>query len=244
LNNPAPLLTAEWRNLILLNYRIEPDLLAPYIPPGTELDCWNEQAYISLVGFMFLNTRVAGIAIPFHTNFEEVNLRFYVRRKTGDTWQRGVVFIMEFVPRFAIAAVADLLYGEKYSSLPMRHSGVTTGQIPCQGDRLEYGWKLHGKWNHLGVRISGSPQYALPGSEEEFITEHYWGYSEQRSGASLEYRVEHPSWRLWQVSESSLECDVERIYGPHFVISLKAAPASAFLAEGSHVAVYPGRRIT
>ncbi|MDR3574104.1 MAG: DUF2071 domain-containing protein [Anaerolineaceae bacterium] len=240
----APFLTAEWRNLILLNYRIEPAVLEPYIPLGTELDCWDGQAIISLVGFMFLKTHIAGVAIPFHTNFEEVNLRFYARHKTGSDWLRGVVFVREIVPRFAIAAVADLLYGEKYTALPMRHTLASARKTLCAGDRIEYAWKLPGKWNHLGVRITGEPQYAQPGSQEEFITEHYWGYAAQRSGAAMKYGVEHPSWRLWQVSETSVDCDVERMYGSRFVESLKAGPVSAFLAEGSHVAVYTGSRLT
>jgi hypothetical protein len=244
MSKTAPFLTAEWRNLILLNYCIDPALLEPLIPPGTELDRWNGQAYLSLVGFMFLHTRVAGITVPFHTDFEEVNLRFYVRRKTGNTWQRGVVFVKEIVPRFAIAAVADLIYGEKYIALPMRHKVEKVERTLCEGDRLEYAWKLRGKWNHLGVRITGSPQFALPGSEEEFITEHYWGYTSQRTGATSEYRVDHPSWQLWPVSESSLDCDVSLLYGSRFADSLKGNPASAFLAEGSYVAVYPGSRLS
>jgi uncharacterized protein YqjF (DUF2071 family) len=240
MSKSSPFLTAEWRNLILLNYHIEPALLQPLVPPGTELDLWNDQVYISLVGFMFLHTRVAGLAIPFHTDFEEVNLRFYVRRKTGMNWQRGVVFVKEIVPRFSIAAVADLIYGEKYSSLPMRHTLKAAGQTLCEHDQVEYSWKLHGKWNHLGVQITDSPQYALPGSEQEFITEHYWGYTAQHTGATMEYRVEHPSWRLWPVSETFLDCDASLLYGPRFANSLVGKPASAFLAEGSYVAVYPG----
>jgi uncharacterized protein len=208
------------------------------------LDRWNGQVFVSLVGFMFLHTRVMGIAIPFHTDFEEVNLRFYVRRKNGDTWQRGVVFVKEIVPSFTIATVADLIYGEKYIALPMRHKVEKVEHALCDGDRLEYAWKLHGKWNNVGVHISGSPQFALPGSEEEFITEHYWGYTAQHTGATLEYRVDHPSWQLWPVSESSLDCDVSLLYGSRFANSLKGVPASAFLAEGSSVAVYPGSRIS
>jgi uncharacterized protein YqjF (DUF2071 family) len=67
-------LTAEWRHLAMLNYIIDPALLKPLVPAGTELDFWGGQTYVSMVGFLFLNTRVRGIPIPFHRNFEEINL--------------------------------------------------------------------------------------------------------------------------------------------------------------------------
>ena len=43
--------------------------------------------YVSLVGFMFKNTRLLNIPIPFHTDFEEVNLRFYVKHFDGNEWK-------------------------------------------------------------------------------------------------------------------------------------------------------------
>src|SRR3954468_20670393 len=118
---PRIFLAAEWRYLAMLNYQVDPAILHPHLPRGTELDIWNGRHYISLVGFRFLNTRVLGVPIPFHRNFEEVNLRFYVRRKGPEGWRRGVVFIAEIVPRFAIAAVARLFYNENYVALPTRH---------------------------------------------------------------------------------------------------------------------------
>ena len=76
-------LTAEWRYLAMLNYEIEPAVLAPFVPQGTELDSFDGKTFVSIVAFLFLDTRIGGIPIPFHRNFEEVNLRFYVRRKSG-----------------------------------------------------------------------------------------------------------------------------------------------------------------
>jgi uncharacterized protein len=96
-----PFLYAEWRKLALFNYTIAPEALQPFMPYGTELDLWNGKCYISLIGFMFKNTRVLGLPIPGHINFEEVNLRFYVKRKVNGEWRRGVVFILR-VFRFAV----------------------------------------------------------------------------------------------------------------------------------------------
>jgi uncharacterized protein YqjF (DUF2071 family) len=236
-----PFLTARWRYLAMLNYEVPPEILAPLVPAGTELDSWQGKTFASMVGFLFLDTRVRGIVIPGHRDFEEVNLRFYVRRKAEDGWRRGVVFVKEIVPRYAIASTARLFYGEKYVALPMRHS--ITGDPTRGGLYVMYGWRFQGRWNGIGAVVGGSPQEAAPGSEEEFITEHYWGYSSLRGGGCVEYQVEHPRWRVWKLLRPVLDCDVAALYGPQFAEPLAGEPSSAFLADGSEVAVYPGRRV-
>jgi uncharacterized protein YqjF (DUF2071 family) len=234
-------LTAEWRYLVMLNYEIEPGLLLPYAPTGTKLDSWNGKTFVSVVGFMFLNTRVLGVPIPFHMNFEEVNLRFYVRRLGDEGWRRGVVFIKEIVPKRAIAAVACTLYNENYVALPMRHT-IKANDNSAQLD-IEYGWQLDRRWNCIRVKTIGEAQPIIAGSEEEFITEHYWGYAAQKDGGCVEYQVEHPRWRVWQVGENKFECDVATLYGNPFVEALQVQPSSAFVADGSAVAVRWGVRI-
>jgi len=235
-SEPGKFLTAEWRSLAMLNYEVDPAALTPHVPPGTELDSFEGVVYASAVGFLFLHTRVLGFAIPGHQNFEEVNLRFYVRRREADGWKRGVVFLKEIVPKRAIAALARGLYNENYVAMPMAHR--------LERDRVEYSWRHSGKWNHLAVEIAGEPALAAPRSLEEFITEHYWGYTRQRDGRCLEYRVEHVPWRLWQTRRAELACDVVNLYGPEFAEGLSRAPRSAFLAEGSPIAVYRGVRVT
>ena len=232
-------LTAEWRYLAMLNYRIDPDLVAPLVPAETELDLFAGTAFISLVGFRFLSTKVFGIPIPFHRNFEEVNLRFYVRRREGDVVKRGVVFIQEIVPRRAIAAVARLAYNENYRSLPMAHEMEFSGAGLCVG----YAWRLGTRWNGLTVRATGDPRPMRDGSAEQFIAEHYWGFCAQPDGGTLEYHVDHPPWRVWDVTGADFAGDAEKLYGAEFAAVLKRQPDSAFLAEGSPVTVYAGRRI-
>jgi hypothetical protein len=232
-------LTAEWRYLAMLNYEIDPAVLRPYVPIGTELDSWNGKTYASMVAFLFLKTRVRGLAIPFHENFEEINLRFYVRRKGPEGWRRGVVFIAEIVPRFAIAAVARLFYNENYRALPTRHKIDLTKPNPT----ADYEWRFQGCWNRIHLKTEGNAVLVKEGGLEEFITEHYWGYAAQKNGGCVEYRVEHPKWRVWQAEEAQLECKVKKLYGEKFAPFLNAKPSSAFLAEGSEVAVYGGKRI-
>jgi uncharacterized protein len=236
-------LTAEWRHLAMLNYEIDPAALRQKVPEGTELDTWNGKTFVSVVGFMFLKTRVLGLPIPFHQNFEEVNLRFYVRYKSSAGWRRGVVFIKEIVPRWAIATVARVVYNENYQAMPMRHRlDLENGAVKPDG-AIEYGWQHEGVWNRLRVQTAGQSQVLTAGSEEEFITEHYWGYAAQQDGGCVEYQVEHPPWRVWQVGESLLECNVESLYGKEYVEALGGKASSAFLAEGSPIIVRQGCRI-
>ena len=236
-------LTAEWKHLAMLNYEIDPAVLRPRVPPGTELDGWGGKTFVSVVGFLFLRTKVLGIPIPFHRNFEEVNLRFYVRRKSEEGWRRGVVFIKEIVPRFAIAAIARVVYNENYVAMPMRHALDLEHQTLRRDATVEYGWRHRGDWNHLRVRTVGDGEALIPGSEAEFITEHYWGYAAQKDGGCVEYQVEHPPWRVWQVRESELLCNVAGLYGGPFVEPLTGKANSAFVAEGSPIVVRQGARL-
>src|SRR6266571_4275328 len=212
----------------MLNFVVDSRILAPLVPPGTELDFENGETFVSVVGFLFLDTRLLGLPIPLHRDFEEVNLRFYVRKKSADTWRRGVVFVRELVPRRAIALVARTFYGENYVALPMKH------QIDHVDLKLsvEYSWRRGRKWESLHMSAIGEPQTIPAGTHAEFITEHYWGYTSVRSGCS-EYRVEHPRWKIWKAESFEFVADVTTLYGAQFTETLARPPHSAFIAEGS-----------
>lgn len=233
---PGIFLTAEWRHLLMVNYVVDPAVLAEYVPADTEIDLWQGRAYVSVVGFRFLKTRVLGVPIPFHRNFDEVNLRFYVRRRCVGEWRKGVVFVKEIVPRRAIAFVARTIYNENYVRHPMRSTVNLRG-------RVQYEWKHAGEWESLGATVSGEPSLPHPDSEETFISEHYWGYAKQRDGSTIEYGVEHPPWRVWQCENPTLTSQVSKLYGESFAPFLAKAPASAFLAEGSPIVVRRGVRL-
>lgn len=233
-------LQAQWHDLIMLNYEVDPDILKPYLPAATELDLWQGKALVSMVGFMFLNTRVLGVKWPFHINFEEVNLRFYVKHFDGDQWKRGAVFISELVPKPFIPLVANNLYNEHYKALPMRHS--VTHQ-PDHKTTYLYEWKLNGQWNQLGATVSDTFAAMEPGSAEDFIFEHYWGYNAINNKTTLEYAVEHITWQVAAVSNCIFEADIARLYGEAFVPYLKKQPYSMFFAKGSNVVVRVARKI-
>ncbi|HTK21409.1 MAG TPA: DUF2071 domain-containing protein, partial [Mucilaginibacter sp.] len=185
---PAPkpaFLTAKWNNLIMLNYEVDPDILKPHIPPFTELDLWQGKALVSMVGFLFRDTRVKGIKWPLHVNFEEVNLRFYVRYYDGTEWKRGAVFISEIVPKAIIASIANNLYKEHYSAMPMKHSIDPATE---SNTKYMYEWNLNGRWNHLGGTVNNKLGPIANGSQEEFILEHYWGYNKIGKELTMEYQ--------------------------------------------------------
>ncbi len=225
----------------MLNFVVEPSLLNPLVPMGTELDAWEGKTYVSLVGFLFANTRVLGLSIPWHRTFEEVNLRFYVRRVVNGEQRRGVVFIREIVPRLAIASVARLAYNEPYRALQMRHEygPMRSDGVPAS---VQYAWHLPSGWSSLAVNPAGDGKAAEAESQEEFVTEHYWGYTRQRDGSTIEYRVAHPSWRVWSIDSPKIEGELSGLYGRDMARVLSGVPASAFLADGSEVTVsFPTR---
>lgn len=231
-------LTARWLDLAIANYTVDPAILTKHLPYGTELDLWKGKCYVSLVGFLFRDTRLKGIAIPFHTDFEEVNLRFYVKRNEGGVLKRGVVFVKEIVPRHALMFVANTLYGERYQTLPMRH----VLDVAQDGRRAAYEWKSRKGWNSFSVQGSAGPLDIPAASEEEFITEHYWGYTRLGNPRTGEYEVEHPRWRTFPMIAFSIDADFGELYGPEFSHLRKQQPDSVMLAEGSAVKVR-GRRI-
>ncbi len=224
----------------MLNYEVDPEILKPYLPAATVLDQWQRKTLVSMVGFMFLDTHVLGVKWPFHINFEEVNLRFYVKHFDGKEWKRGAVFVSEIVPKSLIVLIANNLYKEHYRALPMRHSGIRMGD---NHTKFLYEWKLKGISNKPGGTVSNNFETIKPGSPEEFIFEHYWGYNGLSPAKTMEYQVEHISWQVANVNNPIFEADVSELYGEKFAPFLKAKPYSAFFANGSDINVRIGKKI-
>jgi uncharacterized protein len=231
-------LTAEWINIIMLNYAVDPALLQPFVPRGTELDSFEGKTYLSLVGFEFNRTRISGISVPFHQAFEQVNLRFYVRRSS----RRGVVFIRELVQRFAVAVVARMAFNENYSRVPMSHRH----EFCAQGGIVEAEYAWGSEANRCSLRLETEESSFLPpeGSISQFITEHYWGYSAQPGNGCLEFEVQHPRWLIKNSNRADFSGNVVRLYGAEIAQTLALKPESAFLAEGSPVTIFKGKRIS
>lgn len=222
----------------MINYEVPQEVLLPYLPAHTELDLWQGKSYASLIGFMFMNVRIKGISFPFHKNFEEVNLRFYVRYNDKGQWKRGVVFVKEIVPRRAITAIARLLYGEKYETRPMAHRWKENEDEVS----VYYQWRKNGL-HYMSATAENKLVKIQNDSIEEFISEHYWGYSSLSQISTTEYGVEHPKWDLYPIKSYEVDVDFETNYGKDFSFLQVATPASVFLAEGSPIKIKSGKRI-
>lgn len=233
-------LTAEWRKLIMAQYEVDPATLSPWLPHGLELDLYQSRCYVSLVAFLFDRVRLKGLPIPFHTHFEEINLRFYVTHTALDgTRKRGVVFIREFVPRTAIAFVARSFYEEPYTAIPTRHTIEPTATAL----NVSYSWHLNAHWHSLAVAADPIPQPIELESEEDFITDHFWGYTKRTDGSTSAYEVQHPRWQTYRLISHSIDVDFAALYSHSFAHLNHAQPASVLLAEGSAVSVLSGFRL-
>jgi uncharacterized protein YqjF (DUF2071 family) len=237
MHHPNIFLTAEWNNLLMLNYAVDAALLQPFVPAGTELDVFEGKTYLSLVGFEFNRSRVLGFTALFHQAFEEVNLRFYVTRSS----RRGVVFIRELVPRYAVAAIARLAFKENYSCVPMSHRI----EVSAGGDvsEAEYAWGAGPNRCSMRIETEGASFLPPDGSAAQFITEHYWGYTAQPDGGCLEYEVQHARWSVWKATRAAFSGNTAGLYGAEIAQRLMSDPDSAFLAKGSPVTVFKGTRI-
>lgn len=228
-------LNAEWRKLVMVNYEVDPEILKPYLPYNTEIDFWNATCYISLVGFMFIDTKVLKMKVPYHVNFEEINLRFYVKYLDNSGYKRGVVFIKEIVPRPALTFVANTLYSENYETMPTLHKWVESNDTLT----VKYAWKKE-KWNLLKVVADQNAIDIKADSEEEFITEHFWGYTKVDDFMTSEYEVAHPRWQIYPVRDYEVNVDFKNVYGTDFSFLKDAKPVSVYLAEGSEIIVKQG----
>ena len=216
----------------MANYEIEPSALAPYLPKGVELDYYNNKTYVSLVGFMFKNTRLFGVPIPFFGSFEEINLRFYVKKVENRKIKKGVVFINETVPFKIVALLANKLYKEHYISIPTKNSIDIT-----ENKDIKYEWKINNRWNSLAVKSDTNKYKIEQGTIEEFIFERYFGFTKLSDNSTQEYQIHHPKWMTHEILNTHIDCDFRSMYGEAFSGLENQTPDSIIIAEGSLVSV-------
>jgi uncharacterized protein len=229
----ATFLNANWENIIMANYAVAPEVLQPFLPNGVALDLYNGKAYVSLVGFMFKKKKIFKIPIPYFGSFEEINLRFYVKRKDGDIEKRGVVFINETIPYKVVAWMANKLYKEHYTTIPTKHNI----NINKDNKQIEYYWKINNIWNSIKVNATLTNEQMPKNSFEEYIFEHYFGYTKIDETNTEEYTINHPSWKTNTINNYEIDCDFEAMYGNPFAHLTNMKPNSIFIAEGSSVSV-------
>ena len=219
-------LSAQWNHLLMANYSVSSECLAPYVPHGTQLDEFEGHNFVSLVAFMFDKTSVLGIPALFHRRFEEVNLRFYVTPK-HDPAIRAVTFIKELVPKAIIPLIANTLFDENYQAVRMAHE--------ISGDSFSYRWGPR-LASQISARIESDPEFPAANSINEFITEHYWGYT-KGAKRTLQYEVQHPQWKCCEVDSFEIAVDYEANYGSDFGFLNDLSPHNVIYARGSDVNV-------
>jgi uncharacterized protein len=226
-------LKANWEHIIMANYALPPEVLLPYLPKGVTLDLFYGKAFVSLVGFMFKDTKIFNIPIPYLGTFEEVNLRFYVKYIENNTIRRGVVFINETIPYRIVAFIANALYKEHYTTIPTKHKIIENKGIK----NINYYWLKNKKWNSIELTSNSETQEMQAGSFEQFIFEHYYGYTKVSESVTEEYKLRHPSWKTYYVIDYKIDCDFAAMYGDDFKMLNSTKPTAVFMAQGSEVAV-------
>jgi uncharacterized protein YqjF (DUF2071 family) len=225
-------LKARWENLAMINYAMDPDVLKPLLPNGVELDYFEGKTYVSLVGFNFNKIRVLGVPLPMRP-LEGVTLRFYVKREVGNEVRRGVVHISEIIPSKMVALSANLLYRQRYKVRRATHQHIFN---PAD-KKVVYKWRINKKWNRICVQAMSDAICMKDNSMEEFIFDHYYGYTKLNGKRSLEYKVDHPRWMINYVKDFDLHCCFQNLFGDSFKILDKISPHSIMLAEGSDVSL-------
>lgn len=233
-------LTCQWRKLAFFNYIVSPEIIEKYLPRHTEIDFFNGQCFVSLVGFQFKDVAIEGIKVPFHTDFEEINLRCYVRHFDGQGWRQGTVFLSEIADKRLLTALANSLYNENYRTMPTKHSQK---EAP-QGNQYGYYWKSENQWQQMEVSTATRPVSVDPESETAFLIHKLWGYGKHNEQQTNQYQIDHPLWQVYPVQQYSLEVDFSKIFGPEFAHLKGRKPHSVILAEGSPINVIGTSKIT
>ena len=228
-----PFLTAHERYIAMLSYRADPALVKPYIPTEVELDLYGGEMFLSLVAFLSLETRLPLFSNLKQTNFERIDLRFNVRRKSADTWRRGISFVRRILPKAVASGMARAFPTEIASGSPLK-----SDIVDCDNTiNVNYSWKCATKWRSLQMCAAGTPRAIPAGTFEDYLLERNWYFGEFRRGCS-EYRVERPRWRVWEVSCANLDHDINKLFPEEFAQLLSRPPALQLLAEGSHVQLW------
>lgn len=224
-------LSARWANLLNLTYRVPPELLQQHVPAGTQLDIHGGSAFVSVVAFDFLDTRVLGVPWPGYRNFPELNLRYYL--KYGN--QRGVAFLQEFVPKRMIAKTARVIYNEPYDYAPMRSHAREDETTSAYELSLDYGGRTH----TLSVITQRGAYTPASDTLAHYFKEHQWGFGKTRSGRTLCYQVEHDVWDVQDIQSYSLDVDFGVLYGEEWAFLNDEQPFCSVFAMGSAVKVFP-----
>lgn len=240
---PAVSYQASWHDMVVINFDIEPRIVEMHLPPGLEVDLYNDHSFISLVALKCRDTVIKGIRIPFHSNYAQLQLRCYVKRTDGDTTRRGTFFIKRFVPSRRVARLMSWWTGQKYQHMRIRtHVSGFQETDPNIMPEAQYECFVNGRWNKIKIKARSQRRKLRPESKDQFILDHQYAYYSDGKN-TFEYLVDHPPWLIWDAASGALDCDVEALFGKEFARPMKHRPSSVMLARGSDVTVYQSTKI-
>lgn len=223
-----------------MNYIISPEILENYLPAYTIIDYFKGNCFTSLVGFPFRNVEIAGMKIPFYTDFEEINLRFYVKRFDGTTWRKGTVFISEIANKSALKFLANSFLHEKYQTLETRQEIKENSELI----ETKYSWRTWMNWQFLNLISEKPSESVAEGTEAHFIMDRSSGYQKYDTATTNEYGISHPKWNIYPIRSFDINVDFEESFDSNFPVLNETLPHSVILARGSSVAVKQINKIT
>lgn len=233
-----PLYRAEWREIVVISFEIDPKILRSYVPPKTEIDSFEGATFVSLMARVCKNVKPYGWPIVFAKSVEQVQLRFYVKRQTAEGYRRGVCLIRDYVPSKKVSLFLNWMFKHRFNQVRIqRESKNFDKALPDAMPEVEYRWETGDVWNHVKVKARSEMRKQEKETKESFVLDHHFGYT-VREGKTYEFFVEYNPWALWDAKSGSFECDTEQVFGRHFVRALKQRPASVFLARGSEVIIH------
>lgn len=185
-------LTQSWRELTFLHWPVDPDRVAPLLPPGTAPDTLAGATYVGLVPFRMRHV----LRMPYLGTFAETNVRLYSVDGQG---RRGVVF-----RSLDAARLLPVLVGQAGFGLPYVWSSM---RLRWDGDVVTYTCRRRGGGPSSRIRVLPGALIAEPSELEHFLTAR-WGLHVTRRGRTVYLPNEHPAWPLHRAELLDIEDDL------------------------------------
>jgi uncharacterized protein len=216
----------RWEDLLFLHWRWDADVIQRTLPPGLHVDTHEGEAWIGLVPFFMRGIRPVGFpAVPWISNFLEMNLRTYVHDDEG---RPGVWFWSLECDQPLAVWIARAFF-----SLPYQHSTMSARR---ENGSVRYTTRRRGddRESRLDYRLHGTPVEAQPGTLEFFLAERYALFSQTKHGLKTG-RVHHTPYPL--VNAEVTACDT-RLFSLCGFEEPGRAPDHIIASPGVDVAVF------
>jgi uncharacterized protein len=176
----------RWTDLAFLHWPVDPDVVAPYLPRGTEPDVIDGVTYVGLIPFHMRGAGAGrGHPTEYLGDFLETNVRLY---SVDATDRHGVVFRSLEASRLATVLAARWGYRLPYVWSRMR--------VERYGD--VWTWSSVRRWPHRGLRTQIAIRVGAvvaPTPLDIWLTAR-WGLHHRVAGRTIWTPNEHEAWPL------------------------------------------------